>query len=122
MTMAYVRDTGYHGKIKSLGGLNGAEGMGLIVGYDSVAIATSTNVQVLQANPCRKWAIMHNINNSDITVFFGDTAAAGVAGVRLPRLGSLLIDEFMPWTGAMTAFQDSGSTINLFIEEASVQP
>lgn len=122
MTMAFIRDTGYHGRIISLGGIKGAEGMGLIIGYDSVALATSTNVQVLQSNPARKWAVLHNINNDDITVFFGDVAAAGVAGVRLPRYGSLTIDDGLSWIGAFTAFQDSGSTINLFVEEASVQP
>lgn len=120
--MPTVRDTGYLGQTVSLAGVKGALGQGLVVQIESVALASSTNIQVLQSNPSRKWAVLQNINTNDITVFFGDVAASGVAGVRLAKYGSFQLDKNIPWCGAMTAFQDSGSTINLFVMEASVQP
>lgn len=120
--MPTVLDTGYIGQTKSLSGVLGSSGMGLVCQIESVALPTSTNTQVMQSNPSRKWALLQNINASDITVFFGDVAASGVAGIRLPRYGTIQIDENLPWCGAMTAFQDSGSTINLFVMESSVQP
>lgn len=120
--MPTVRDTGYNGTLKSLAGIGGAQGMGLVCQVESVSLLTSVNTQILQSNPCRSWAFMQNINASPITVFFGDIAAAGVAGVRLIQNASLLINEDLRWSGAMTAFQDSGSTINLFVMESSVQP
>jgi len=118
--MPLVVDSGYVGQIKSLAGVLSAPGRGLSVNVESVDLLTSINKQVLQSNSCRKWAVLQNINADDITVFFGDIAAAGVAGVRLAKYGSLIINEDLSWTGAMTAFQDSGSTINLFVMEASI--
>lgn len=122
MVQAFVKDSGYQGQIKSLAGIPGAIGMGLILGYESVALTTSEPKQIMQANPTRKWANIQNINPADITIFFGDVGAAGVSGIRLTSLGSYEINELNPWTGAMTGFQDSGATINLFVIEASVQP
>ena len=119
--MPTVADMGYwEGNLRSLANTKGLTSYGLRIQVNSVAVPTSTNVQVMNANPNRRWALMQNINTDDITVFFGDLAGAGVAGIRLPTYGTLQIDDKIPWTGAMTAFQDSGSTINLFVMEAEI--
>jgi len=120
--MVTILDTGFKGSMTSLANIQGAADRGQRMDINSVPIETSTNRQVLQSNPARLWAILQNINSADITVFFGDVASAGVAGIRLAQYGSIVINKDIPWAGAMTAFQDSGSTINLFVMEASVQP
>lgn len=119
--MPQIKDSGSTGELISLAGVRGKAGLGLNLDYNTVPIPTSVNTQVLQANPARKWAVLHNINDSDITVFFGDVAAAGIAGIRLPKYGTLILNKDLMWSGSMTAFQDSGATINMFSIEASIQ-
>lgn len=113
------RDPGYVGRIKSLAGVLGREGAGLIVNQGSYAAGTSFG-QILQNNPARKWAIIEldPDENEYGYIAFGDECSG--TRLHLKAGGVLIINEELPWTGSVSVMAETATALFLFAE-ASVQ-
>lgn len=113
-----VRDAGFVGRLVSLAGVLGAEGLGRSARHDSVSISSGLGVIGLESNPLRIAASVQNYSVDDVlNVFLGDTTDGPV--FTLKHLGYLQIDINMPWTGAI--YLQSGGTGIAAINEMSIQ-
>lgn len=112
------RDVGYLGQLVSLAGVKGAQGKGLLITGGEATINAGTPERVLDSNPQRVWALLTNDGAVNVTIIFGDASGDSGTHVLVPN-GSLLINEFMRWTGAIVSTCAAGvGTINY--TEASV--
>jgi len=111
-------DSGYIGRMVSMAGVVGREGMGLRI-YSSLPAPTATPVLVVGANPVRLYLLITNEGTVDVEIAFNETFTDGKH--TLVPGGHILINKDMPWTGAVWARTLAG-TGSLGIESANVQP
>lgn len=117
--MAVIHDTGYKGVLVSLGGVESEKGRGLRLEDHSVVVATGATVQILSSNPARKWAIISNNSDSGTTFFIRFGGLTYLVSLELGE--KLLINERLPWTGAVYAYQADIATASIVCIEASVE-
>jgi len=109
--IATERETGHLGRLVSLGGVVGRPGTGRRVD-DYTQIVTGSTVLIMPANPYRLWASFFNREGGVVVLGPGPDYF-----VALEPGGFFLINESMPWTGAIYAGPASGSP-QLFCFEA----
>lgn len=116
--MAKNVEPGGSGRLFSLNFSAGGLNRGRVLDSNSIALADSTLVQVLNANPNRSWALLVNNNASNVLVYLG---VQNVAPITLAQYGVAQIDQNLPWSGEVLAYQTSGAPVNLAVIEASIQ-
>ncbi len=115
--MAFAKDSGYQGQIRSLAGVLGKLGMGLTIEQNYRAVATGVITRLINPNPLRKWAVIVNpITNSGNT----DILFSSGSGWKLAPGGFLIINEDLPWTGEVNAYQTEVATQNIAFTEAVI--
>lgn len=115
-----IRDSGYRGKITSLAGI---EGRSTLVYMDNVAVGASALVQVLQARPERKWAIIqNNPESASIARFRVVFEGQAIDGYLILDPGDAFqIDDSVPWTGEVWIGEASGNAGTCSVVESRVQ-
>lgn len=91
------RESGYLGRLTSLGGVKGHEGIGRQV-EDASALSVTSLYCAIPANPSRVWASITNdpTSTNDLDIYLGDGLYKFCS---LVPGGSLLINDELPWTG-----------------------
>ena len=116
--MAIGLDPGYRGSIRSLGGVQGAQGHGLKVETIHYTSAIGAGENVVGSNSNRVWLLVQNAGTADLYISFGRrTTFAG--DIHLAVGGTLQIDSVMPWTGSLTF--GSAAALDVSISECSLQ-
>lgn len=72
-------------------------------------LAAGEAVQALDPNPRRMWAIITNNTLDWCRYMFAATGAWAAGGHRMDIGGHLLINELLPWIGAVVVFSPAGS-------------
>ena len=100
-------DNGYQGRLVSLSGIMGQDGQGRS-SIGGLTTMTATPVMVLASNPKRIAALIENLDDvanpgSGIELYFGNPSIYPVAQIILSPLGTIQIDQDLPWTGEVWA-------------------
>jgi len=116
--MAVVRESGYNGRLVSLGGLLSLEGQGRECDSKIVPLIVSAWTRLLENNPRRISALIQNVDNSlTVAVIIGDDSGGGY--FHLEPKGTLQIDENFPWTGPVIAYQ--AAAMNMSVAEVNIR-
>jgi len=112
-------DPGYNGRLMSLGGVIGREGLGLVV-ENKIYTETGIATQLIPSNPARYWLIMRNIGTLRTNIAFGpDGGGYATANHIYLEPGDVFqIDRMIPWTGSISCF--AAGDVLLSVAEASV--
>lgn len=109
--MTIARDTGYRGRLVSLGGLVGRQGHGVKAECNSRTITTLVNNELIGSNPARLYILIKNVSAGDNTVIcLGGTSAA--VGFELKQGETIQFDRNMPWTGSFSILNTGGGVIS----------
>ena len=115
--MADGYEPGFRGRMVSLGGVAGREGLGLHTRRPDAPI-TVTDQYILNTNQARMWALIQNTGLvNDLRICLDEGTGIAPAFVLKPG-ETLQIDKNLPWTGAVYA-QSTTTTVEYI--EASVQ-
>lgn len=101
MSIDNIYDSGYVGQIRSLGGVLGAAGFGLIVYTNTPAPVSTAVVVVIGPSPGRVWTLITNEGTVDVQLSFEPTFGGGYHTLK-PN-GSFVINKDFPWTGPVYA-------------------
>jgi hypothetical protein len=97
------------GSFRTLSGLTIPNAHNLRMVLSDFTLAAAGSAQILDANPRRLWALITN-NTLDWTrIIFAATGTYALSGHRFDIGGSILINELMPWPGAVVAYSPAGS-------------
>ena len=114
---------GIHGHIVSLGGITSRLGTGFVLYAFTGSVLFGTEAVALPANMLRKWALIVSDPDEEqgLLVSLGETGLAATVHLHLAPGGHILINELMPWTGAIYVDSDSAGTAVYQVAEASIQ-
>jgi hypothetical protein len=105
------QESGYNGKIISLGGVEGIESRGRQLNSGVLITDPAFILQVLPDNPRRISALLQNSDAAiPLYIIFGDQS--GNIAFYLAAGQPFQIDQNFPWTGAVYAGCAAGSTLN----------
>lgn len=114
-----MADAGYRGRIRSLGGIEGADGKGLAVAQTALTVVPSDTQPLCTVNGLRKWLLVQCVTDVGAYVWLDEKPTYQL---QLNRYDTFVIDEDLPWTGTISAAsRDAALNSTLVILEASVQ-
>lgn len=98
--MVDARDQGFIGRLVSLGGVKGREGLGYMIQHATASTPVGGGkVQIIPANSARACALITNVDA--VRVYLSFVEDPNFAIHPLDPGGSFQIDEDFPWTGGV---------------------
>ena len=117
--MALSDTDGYNGRIVSLGGIQGRQGLGLQINTDLIDADPLTGPHLaLVSNPGRVWALISNEGTLPIWLGIGINTPNGTFHSVQPG-GNMLINKDFPWTGKVAVLAAATNAVR--VTEASIQ-
>lgn len=113
------RESGYNGKLTSLGGVVGREGAGLRIVTGSFVGSATVPSAILPNNPARKWALIELAPDETDMGYIGFGSRADGTRFHIKAGGSILINDNLPWSGVV--YVSGSGNVEFFYCEASVQ-
>ena len=115
--MAFARESGYLGQMRSLGGLWGRTGSPRYVNPLNLTVTTTDVLSVLSENQRRIAAIIINKGTGSLDL---DLGGSGAYSITLGVNDVLQIDESFPWTGVVNGLAIT-SNCTVWVSEVSIE-